>query len=308
MDEQQTAYRLFCRRQTQLPVFYQDWYLDAVCEGGSWSAVLLGDLHDPVAVWPFFVKKKGGFRYVTMPPFVKYMGPWEVKPSKDLGEQHAVLQALLAKMPRLDGFMQNFHYRLQNWLPFYWNGFRQETRYTYLLDIHDTEAVFQGINRNMRRNILKAEQQVHLEYSDDAHRFFAMNTLSFARKGLKPPYSKKAFLRHDAALAERGQRQIFFAVDPQGRTHSAAYLIWDAHTAYYHLSGDDPALRSSGAGIWILWQAICFAQRELGLQCFDFEGSMLPEVEAIRRQFGARQTAYSFVWQYPNPLFALLKR
>jgi hypothetical protein len=308
MEDQQTAYRLFCQRQTQLPVFYQDWYLDAVCEGGSWSAVLSGDAADPVAVWPFFVKKKWGFRYATMPPFVKYMGPWEATPSKDLGAQHAVLQELLAKMPRLDGFMQNFHYRLQNWLPFYWNGFRQETRYTYLLNIQNTDAVFRGINRNMRRNILKAEERVRLECSDDAHRFFALNALSFARKGLIPPFSKQVFLRHDAALAERGQRQIFFAVDPQGRTHSAAYLIWDTHSAYYHLSGDDPALRSSGAGIWILWQAICFAHRELGLDHFDFEGSMLPEVEAIRRQFGARQTAYFFVWKYSHPLFALLKR
>ena len=122
------------------------------------------------------------------------------------------------------------------------------------------------------------------------------------------PYSWAQFARHDAALAAHGARQLFFAVDAQHRIHSAAYLIWDQQAAYYHLAGDDPALRESGAGILLVWAAICYASEVLGLACFDFEGSMLPAVERIRVQFGAEQTPYSFVWKYNSRLFELLEK
>ena len=37
--------------------------------------------------------------------------------------------------------MQNFHYGITDWLPFYWEGYRQTTRYTYMLkDIRNTKS------------------------------------------------------------------------------------------------------------------------------------------------------------------------
>lgn len=303
MDRQsREKYRAFCHAHPEIPVFYQDWYLDAVCQGGAWSVVFAENNGDVEAVWPYFYKKKWGFHYVTMPHFVKYMGIWEPVLPMDLSRSHQRRAQLLQQLPVLDAFMQNFHPSFQNWLPFYWEGYRQETRYTYTLDISDLEVVIQGVNRNMRRNIQKANAVVGLEHSTDARRFYQMNQLSFARQGLPMPYSEAAFRAQDAALAAHGQRQIFFAVDQGGNTHSAAYLIWDKHSAYYHLSGDDPAWRSSGAGIWLLWQCIRFARETLGLTHFDFEGSVIREVEAIRRQFGAVQTPYFFIWKNTHGL------
>ena len=114
--------------------------------------------------------------------------------------------------------------------------------------------------------------------------------------------------RHDAALAAHGARQLFRAVDAEGRTHSAAYLVWDRQAAYYHLSGDDPSLRASGAGLLLVWEAIRYSSEVLGLQCFDFEGSMLPGVEQVRVSFGAVQTPYFHVWKYSSRGFRLLER
>lgn len=289
-----------------MPVFMQDWYLDAVCENGAWSGIVGEENGKQVAAWPFFVKRKYGFCYITMPLLVKYMGPWRALPARDLNTGHTLYTAMSTALPKVDMFKQNFHYSVTNWLPWYWQGFRQQAHYTYLLDIQDLNRVNQGINRNMRRNIQGAQQTLRLVLDNDPERFWALNELSFTRKQLRPPYSKALFLRHDAALGMQGQRQIFFAVDEHGRTHSGAYLIWDAHSAYYHLSGDDPALRQSGSGIWLVWEAIRYAQEVLELGLFDFEGSMLPEVEAIRRQFGALQTPYSFIWRYHNPVLRVL--
>lgn len=294
-------YRAFCAAQPGMPVFFQDWYLDAVCENGFWDAVLLkGDSGEVEAVWPYFVKRKWGFRYITMPHFVKYMGPWAV--AADGGTDW--ICALEEGLPKVDAFKQNFHYTIGGLGDLGKKGYTQQLQHTFLLDITDLDTVFRGINRNMRRNILKAQRVVKVRADNDPERFFPVSTWAFQRKGLATPYSRGLFMSHEAALAEKGQRQIFFATDTQGRIHSAAYLIWDRHAAYYHLSGDDPVLRRSGSGFLLIWEAVRYAREVLGLSVFDFEGSMLPEVAAIRRQFGATQTRYPFAWRYRHPLLS----
>jgi len=306
----QARYRAFCAAAPDVPVFAQPWYLDACADGGTWDAVLAHEAGRAVAALPYFYKHKGPFRYVTMPPFVKWLGPYVLPEFRGvLKKEHQLLGELLQQLPAFAAFKQNFYPTATNWLPFYWQGFRQTTYYTYrLLGLQQLAAVEAGINRNVRRNIQRAREQVRVVHDFSPAQFYAVNRLSFERQGLALPYSWAQFERHDAALAAHGARQLFFAVDAQGRIHSAAYLIWDSQAAYYHLAGDDPALRASGAGILLIWEAIRYASEVLGLPCFDFEGSMLPAVEHIRVQFGAVQTPYFFVWKYTSRAFAFLEK
>jgi hypothetical protein len=303
-------YRDFCRTAPDMPVFAQPWYLDACAEGGTWDVVLAHDNGRVVGALPYFHKRKGPFRYVTMPSFVKMLGPYLLPEFRGvLKKEHGLLEELIRQLPAFAAFKQNFYPTVTNWLPFYWQSFRQTTYYTYRLNgLHQLAQIEAGINRNLRRNIQKAQQQVRVVHHLPPEEFYRLNKLSFDRQGLAVPYSWAQFARHDAALAAHGARQFFFAVDAQERVHSAAYLIWDQQAAYYHLSGDDPALRESGAGILLVWEAIRYASEVLGLACFDFEGSMLPAVERIRVQFGAVQTPYFFVWKYNSRAFKLLEK
>lgn len=306
----QAAYRDFCRQAPDMPVFAQPWYLDACAAGGAWDAVLVREAGRVVGALPYFYKQRGPFRYVTMPPFVKMLGPYLLPEFRGiLKKEHAFYQELIVQLPELAAFKQNFYPSCTNWLPFYWNKFRQTTYYTYRLNgLQDLAAIEAGINRNIRRNLQKAREQVRVVHDRTPEQFYELNKMSFNRQQLPMPYSWEQFRRHDQALAEAGARQFFFAVDARGRIHSAAYLIWDRQAAYYHLSGDDPALRESGAGILLIWEAIRYASEVLGLACFDFEGSMLPAVERIRVQFGAVQTPYFFVWKYNSRAFELLEK
>ena len=303
-------YRDFCHNAPDVPLFAQPWYLDACAAGGAWDVVLAREAGRVVAALPYFYKQKGPFRYITMPPFVKWLGPYLLPECRGLlKKEHGLLADLLGQLPAVAAFKQNFYPTATNWLPFYWAGFRQTTYYTYRLNgLHSLAQVEAGMNRNLRRNIEKAQQQVRVVHNLGAEEFYRLNKLSFDRQGLAAPYTWAQFARHDAALAAHGARQYFFAVDAQNRVHSAAYLIWDQHAAYYHLSGDDPALRASGAGILLVWEAICYTSEVLGLTCFDFEGSMLPAIERIRVQFGAEQTPYFFVWKYNSRAFELLEK
>ena len=303
-------YHEFCRAAPDVPVFAQPWYLDACAESGTWDVVLAEEKGRVVAALPFFYKQKGPFRYVTMPPFVKWLGPYLLPEFRGrLPKEHELLQALIAQLPALAAFKQNFYPTNTNWLPFYWQQFRQTTYYTYRLhQLRDLPRVVAGLRTGIRRDIRLARQQVRVVHDLPLEEFYRVNGLSFTRQGLDAPYSFAQLSRLDAALAAADQRQLFFAVDAQGRVHSVAYLIWDATTAYFLLAGDDPALRASGAGVLLAWECIRYASEVLGLDCFDFEGSMLPGVERIRVRFGAVQTPYFYVWKHNSRLFELLEK
>ncbi|GAB2863824.1 GNAT family N-acetyltransferase [Hymenobacter ruber] len=303
-------YHDFCRTAPDVPVFAQPWYLDACAEGGTWDVVLAEEKGRVVAALPFFIKQKGPFRYVTMPPFVKWLGPYVLPEFRGrLPKEHELLQALMAQLPDVAAFKQNFYPTATNWLPFYWEQYKQTTFYTYRLhQLRDLQRVEAGLSTGIRRDIRLARQKVRLVHDLSLDEFYRVNLLSFTRQGLPAPYSAAQFRRLDAALAAAEARQLFFAVDEGGRVHSVAYLIWDATTAYFLLAGDDPALRASGAGVLLAWECIRYASEVLKLDCFDFEGSMLPGVERIRVRFGAVQTPYFFVWKYNSRLFELLER
>lgn len=303
-------YHDFCRTAPDVPVFAQPWYLDACADGGAWDVVLAEEKGSVVAALPFFYKQKGPFRYATMPPFVKWLGPYLLPGFRgQLPKEHALMQALIAQLPAFAAFKQNFYPTVTNWLPFYWQQFRQTTYYTYRLhQLRDLERVEQGLGTGIRRDIRLARQRVRVVHNLPLDELYRVNMLSFRRQELPAPYSMAQLRRLDAALATAGQRQLFFAVDEQGRVHSVAYLIWDATTAYFLLAGDDPTLRASGAGVLLAWECIRYASEMLGLDCFDFEGSMLPGVERIRVRFGAVQTPYFYVWKHNSRLFELLEK
>jgi hypothetical protein len=305
------GYRKFCLTAPDLPIFAQPWYLDAcVGEGEEWSAVMTRENGQIRGAMPFVIKRKGPFRYATMPAFVKWLGPYIVPEFRgNLRQEHAILDDLIFRLPKLASFKQNFYPTLTNWLPFYWKGYQQTTYYTYRLNgIQNLAEVEAGLSLNVRRDIRQARRQVRVVHDLPVEQFYAVNKLSFDRQKLPVPYSWEQFQRHDAALAAHGARQLFFAVDAQERIHSVAYLIWDKQAAYYHLAGDDPDLRRSGAGLLLAWECIRYASEVLGLTCFDFEGSMLPGVERIRTRFGAVQTPYFFVSNYDSKLFRLLEK
>ena len=306
----QESYREFCRLAPDLPIFMRAWYLDARAEGGTWDAALVREAGRVVAALPYFYKQRGPFRVATMPLFVKWLGPYLLPECRGrLAREHEVLRELIAALPEFASFKQNFSPACTNWLPFYWSQFRQTTYYTYRLpNLQNLSAVEAGLSKNIRRDIRQARQRLRVVHDRGPEEFFRVNKLSFDRQRLPVPYSWAEFRRHDAALARHGARQYFFAVDAQERVHSVAYLIWDQQVAYYHLAGDDPALRASGAGILLVWAAIEYASQVLGLDTFDFEGSMLPSVERVRTRFGAVQTPYFFVWKYNSRLYELLEK
>jgi len=288
------AYRDFCQTTSDLPLFLQDWYLDAVCDGGSWDAAIVRKGKAVVGVLPYFLKQKLHWRYVAMPPLAKMMGPYLLPEYRTPRREIPLLNELIDQLPRLAAFQQDFNYTATDWLPFYWRGFRQTTRYSYVLPLAKMEKLRENLAPDYRNNKLpKAAAQVKVHTGNDLNLFFRVHNGSYERQGLEAPVTFDFLQRLDQALADHHAREIFWATDlKSGAVHSVAYLVWDKQSAYYLMAGDDPALRASGAGILLAWEAVRYAKETLGLAAFDFAGSMIRPIERVRRQFGAVQKPY----------------
>ena len=89
---------------------------------------------------------------------------------------------------------------------------------------------------------------------------------------------------------EHSARKLLCAVDEQGRVHAAAYFVYDENTCYYLIGGGDPELRNSGAASLLLWEGIRFASTVS--RSFDFEGSMIEDIERFFRAFGGTPQVY----------------
>lgn len=300
------SYKAFCER-AKVPIFAQDWFLDTGCIEGEWDVIFDEKKGGIIAALPYFIKKKYGFSYITMPHFVRYMGPFLLPEYQNLKDQHRVYKNLIDQLPGVDSFNQNFEPRVTNWLPFYWEGYNQSTRYTYRLDISEPEQVFKRFALDIRRNIKKAGDQVEITEQGSVEEFYAIHKMTFDRQDKGLPYSLEIFKNHMEALQERGLAKMFFARDDQQRVHAVSCLMLDGDVAYYHLSGGDPALRKSGAGMLLVWHIIQYAREAWGVKTFDFEGSMIKNVEQVWHRAGAYQVPYFNVRKNNSRLFSFLE-
>lgn len=307
MNSAVDKYRTLCTQEPSIPLFSQAWWLDATAGEGAWSVALVERGDVIVAAMPYVERKRYGFTFVGQPALTQTLGPWigetEGKSATKLAQHKDWLQALIAQLPPFAHFTQNWHWQVGNWLPFYWKGFKQTTRYTYILHaLGDEPTLWQGLQENIRREIKKASNRFNLRVRTDltVEDFLVLNRLTFARQNMPLPYTEAFVRKLDQACTTRHARKIFIAEDAQGRRHAGVYIVWDSNSAYYLMGGGDPELRNSGATSLCMWEAIKFAATVT--QHFDFEGSMIEPIERFFRAFGAQQTPYFTISKTPSRL------
>lgn len=310
MKSSKETYRRLCLEESSIPIFSRDWWLDATAGNDNWDVAVVEKGGGVVATLPFVLRRNYGFLSVTQPPLTQTLGPW-IRPScakyaKRLAQEKDLMQALIEQLPPFRRYAQNWHRDQTNWLPFYWQGFRQTTRYSYVItELGDRDVLWQNLQPGIRTDIKKATARFGLRVREakSIEEFYKINKMTFLRQGQVIPYSLDFVKRIDQACNLRNARRTFLAEDGEGRVHAAVYLIWDENSAYYLMGGGDPKLRNSGATSLCMWEAIRFAGTVT--KNFDFEGSMLEPVERFFRSFGAKQIPYFSVTKSNSKLIEL---
>ena len=276
-------------------IFCRSWWLEAVAPN-QFEILVLRRGGKIAAGMPLVHRRKFGLRAIGMPPLTQTLGPLLGPPTsenyeKRLSNEMELLTELAAAIPRVAHFSAYCHYSLTNWLPFYWAGYQQTTRYTYVIeDISDPEAAFARFAHSKRKNVKKAEKLVEVREDLPPREFYGHHAMTLRKQGDAINYSFDLFERIHRATAERNAGTTWFAVDPEGRIHSAIFVVFDAQSAYYLLSTIDPEHRSSDSATLLVRDAIAYVSRFT--KRFDFEGSMIRGVEGSFRKFGAVQKPY----------------
>lgn len=298
MMDQKQKYRELCRVELSIPVFSRDWWLDAVCGDDNWDVLTAEKDGHIVASMPYFIQKKYGFKIISQPLLTQVNGIWIKYPenqtyARKLHFEVEIMDMIIDQLSRLKihAFNQNFHYSITNWLPFYWRGFQQTTRYTYVIeDITELDNVYMGFESRLKGSISKAKKLVEVKEDCCIELLYSNIVKTFKRQGLKVPYPLEYLKRLDNACAQKNCSKMFYAIDEKNRVHATEYLIWDENSSYCLVGGADPELRNSEATSLLEWNEIQLASKVT--KRFDFTGSMLRPVERHFKSFGAVQKPY----------------
>ena len=304
-------YRNLCQTEETIPVFSRDWWLDVVCGKDNWEVILIKENNQIQAAFPYYLLRP---HIISMPFYTQTMGIWFAPHSDDTKQisvqehRQSICKQIIEQIKPYKSFWQNFHYDFTDWLPFYWSGYLQTTRYTYLLkDLKNSDRLWENMSQHTRRNIKKAKErfQITVKQGIPIDDFMQVYTQTFERQGKKNTQDTKVLQRLTEVCRQRNQGDLWGGYDPQGRIHAAVFVVWQKQSAWYIAGGGDTELRQSGAHSLVLWDAI---QHTTGYsEVFDLEGSMLSGVERFFREFGGIQTPYFSIQKgKPNLLDRLI--
>lgn len=299
MTPAQQQYAELCRTEP-IPLMMQAWWLEAVCPG-QWSALLYEENGHPVAAFAYHFRKKWGLRLILQPRLTQYGGLWiknttppdGFDPTRLAREKH-IINHFVDQIDQLRPHYLDIclHYSRTNHLPFHWRGWRQTTRYTYLIErIGNPDKCIARFSHAKQRQIRKAQGHFTLDLSLSPDAFYALHKTSL-QEAHRPHigYEYAFFLRLWKAATERKQGQIFALRDAEGNIHTAHFIVWDRTSAYDLLYFIRPRHASSGASTLIIAEILRQLQQKT--RAFDFEGSMVESIENSYRQFGTVQKPY----------------
>lgn len=313
-------YEAFCRRQPDMPVMMQPWWLEAVCAGKEWDVILVrrsevsGQQSDDeiVAAMPYLLRKRLWYKFIIMPQMTMYGGIWlsqELQGSPDMQERLAQLIAGKLRAMRIAYYYQKF--TIGNPMP-HWlakQNMKIEERVTYRIDnLTNIETPQDAFSKNKKRQIEHAES-LSIDYGMSSEEFYRFHSECMAERGKKLTYTREFLLvlerkthrAEQSAIIRISERQA----DNSMKTVAAAYVVWDKRYMYYLIPAYLPSAAGTGASARLADEAIRLA-KEKGLQ-FDFEGGNDNEGIANHyRQFGSKSVSYQAVSKLYRPSFAIL--
>ncbi len=290
-------YKVLCETEN-IPLFSQHYWMDAVCGPCNWDVILVKENNKVAGSLVYYLNAIDNDFEIRKAPLTQnngiiYYYPQGLKYYKKLSFECRVADAIIDQLENLKikRYRQYFHYNFTNWLPFYWRGYSQSTRYTYVIrDTGDLTELYTRFNGTVRNYIRKAEKLVTVKSGMSASDFYELNKQTYSRQGVDIPYSFELFNNLYNNLIINDCVEIYYAIDCDDNIHSAALFAYDRKSVYYLMSGSIEKFRNSQSLTLLVYQGIKLANK-MGLS-FDFEGSMKKPIEKFFRQFGAEQIQY----------------
>ncbi len=259
----------------------------------------------------FFTKKKYGAEFSICPPFSPHNGLFYENRAENSANINTFNKAVLTETAEFIDKMgaKLLIFTLPSGVletqPFIWKKMEVKVKYTYHIDLSLTrEELWANLSSEKRKSVNKAEKDsLQIEKSEDMKPVKEMIMKTFGRKEI----SKNIDL-FDKILFEfaKPENSFAFVARQDGKAIAATFCVHDKNASYYLFGGYDAESKHHGAGVMCMWQSILHAKK-LGLKTFDFEGSMIPEVEKYFREFGGTLVPYYSVSKASLPVETIMK-
>jgi len=286
-------------------VFEQPWWLDVVAPN-AWKEILVKDKDGKVIARQAIVFDK---KNIFIPKLTQTLGIWmDDSVSNDYGTMKKICKELCQQLSEYKNVVVHLTPNNKYVLPFIWEGYQISPRFTYrILDLSDTEGLYQGFNNTAKKNIKSAKNKVMISDKMDVDELWSMIIKTYKIQNRKPPISKELIERMVYECEAHNCGKYLCAKDKEGNVHSCAYFVYDENVCYYLLGATDSQYRSSGAQSLVIWEGIQFAAKHSKI--FDFEGSMVEGIENFFRQFNNECVAYYEIRKqsFYKELFRLVK-
>jgi len=298
-------YRQLCKQEKSIPIFSQDWWLDTVCGEEKWDVAIVENNGQVIAALPYQYKKKYGISYIINPKLTPYLSLWinypqNQKSIKKQSFEKKIINEITKKLPDFNWFNLGLHYNLTNWLPFYWNNFKQTTKYTYILQpkvtIDDTVKLFSDSTKNILKKEI-SKNEIQNKGSDET--FFTLIKKTFKKQNLVPPIKLELLQKITAICKDKNCGEILFAKN-NNHILSGLFFVCDTNYLYILMTGRDNNIPNNNSLYKLIYEAIKIAiNKNINV---DFEGSMIEPVEHFFRSFGGKQTPYFQIEKVNSPL------
>jgi len=256
--------------------------------------------------------KKKGLKFCITPPFTPSNGLFFENKAKNKANRNSfekgIMQLLADHFDTVKGslLVSAFPSSFTDMQPFIWKKQRVAPRYTYVVALDQSEEqLLENLTSEKRKSLRRAEKdEVSISACDDMKIIKKLVEKTFDRRE-----KKLNAVMLDKILFEFASKENSFAyIARKGKDPIACtFCVHDSKGAYYLFGGYDESNKHHGAGVSTMWQSILHAKNK-GLEFFDFEGSMIPEVERYFREFGGKHVVYFEVNKTSKALQLMLNK
>jgi len=226
-----------------------------------------------------------------------YFGAFSGSEYNQETKRRKIIQALLIELEKLPDFDYYFHPQFSSFFPFD-PKFENRVRYSYWMRLKDQSAdnIQHQFHAKLRSELKFADsQEYELVKNLDFDMFFRICQDSFQQKGNAFPFTHSFLKHYTAHLVKRKALQLYGVKDKAGIIMAVAGILQDQATSTLILSGHNSEKIKRGANEWLIYQ--CIQQALKTSDYFDFEGSMIPEIESFYRKFGGTFVPYLNVYK-----------
>ncbi len=265
----------------------------------------------PVALFYLYKTKLFGLTYYKNPPYTPHIGLCYKNKSSNKANALTFDKNLITELADFIASLKSgvFTLAMPSYLtdtqPFIWKKFKTIPNYTYHLDLRlPIDQLLQNMSSDKRNSLKKAEKdgiRTILVTDYKIVELLILKTFSRKQKSVDAAFINKILFQFSTS-----ENSFAFVSYLNDKPISTSFCLTDTNTCYYLLGGYDNENKHQGAGVSSIWCAIQHAQKR-GLKTFDFEGSMLPEVEKFFRGFGGDLVPYYTINKALLPVEIALK-